>query len=93
MLAFCSGTIGVVAGGKIPRGSLPAKVWIGFAILLTMCVPWYFPRGAAPGPGVWAFPFWGAVVVGFSILLAIYTAFIYLYVWDERAGRTPRRRR
>ncbi len=72
---------------------MPGWIWIGFAILLAMCVPWYFPREAAPGPGVWAFPGWGAVVVGFSILLAIYTAFIYMYVWDDGEGRTKRKRR
>ena len=44
-------------------------------------MPWYFPASGAAEPHVWALPFWGAVIVGFSFLLACYTAYVYLKVW------------
>ena len=84
---------------KRRRGSeLPWWVWVGFAVLFVFCVPWYLSCASIKGPGIWAFPLWGAIIVGFSFLLAGYTAFVYLRVWrtpDEgrNAARTRRKRR
>ena len=72
---------------KNRRGPLPAWAWAGFAVLLALTVPWYFPAGGAVEPRVWAFPLWGAIVAGFALLLSIYTAVVYLFVWDDLEKR------
>ncbi len=64
---------------------LPGWVWIGFALILLFCVPWYFPAGGAARPYVWAFPFWGFIITGFCVSLAVYTAWVCLVVW--KTGR------
>lgn len=65
---------------------LPSWVWIVFAAILAGCVPWYV-KDVQPALG--GFPLWGAVVMGFAVLLALFTAFVYLKVWpsDEDEGR------
>lgn len=69
-----------------PSPKIPAWVWIGFAVLMALCVPWYVPAGGMIEPRIWAFPLWGWVVVGGCVLLAAYTAFVYLKVWKSTDG-------
>ena len=65
-------------------------VWIAFAAILAGCVPWCV-KDVEPAFG--GFPLWGAVVMGFAALLAVFTAYFYLKVWpsdgDDGEGRRP----
>lgn len=69
---------------------LPFWVWIVFVAILSGCVPWYLQ---AVDPAFGGFPLWGAVVMGFAVLLAVFTAYVYLKVWpsdeDESEGQRP----
>ena len=60
-------------------------------VLLILCVPWYFPAHGAATPHLWAFPLWGAVIVGFAFLLAVFTALVYVYVWPSAHKKRKRR--
>ncbi len=75
---------------KKRRPDLPWWSWAGFAIILVFCMPWYFSFTGVDGIRVWAFPLWGAIIVGFSFLLAVYTAFVYLRVWKAPMVFQPR---
>ena len=66
---------------KTKDTKFPLWVWIGFLLILTLCVPWYLDGEWATQNTFWAFPLWGWIIVGHYLLLAIYTAFIYLKVW------------
>lgn len=59
---------------------LPYWVWNVYAAILAGCVPWYLK---ALDPAFGGFPFWGAVVMGFAVLLAAFTAYVYLKVWPN----------
>ena len=73
-----------------PQRGLPGWIWIGFGILLALCVPWYVSSGESSTSSFWAFPVWGAVVVGFAFLLAVFTAFVYLRVWRDAPKKGKR---
>lgn len=62
---------------------LPYWVWIVYAAILAGCVPWYVK---AVDPAFGGFPLWGAVVMGFAVLLAVFTAYVYLKVWPDEEG-------
>jgi len=68
----------------------PHWVWIGFLVLLALCVPWYFPSKGAAIPYIWGFPLWGAVMVGQAFLLAVFTAYVYLKVWTSKEEKQKR---
>ena len=67
------------------------RIWLGYAFLALLAIPWYWhwiPGATAPVCGV---PAWVASAVVGSALVSCYTAWLLSYPWtDERPGEGDR---
>ena len=73
---------------------LPRWIWIGYAVLLPLCIPWYVNVEALIVSGFWALPAWCWILLAAYVALAVFTGFAFLVGWrtedqqdDEGANR------
>ena len=63
-----------------PRRKL--RVWLVYALLLALAIPWYWPAGYR-GPLLLGFPLWVAATVLSVILLAGWTCWVIAACWRD----------
>ncbi len=56
-------------------------IWIGLVIILLGNVPWYFSE-AMVEPFIFGFPFWGFIILVFSVILSAYLSWLCLTQWS-----------
>ena len=59
-----------------------AVVWIVYALLYAVAIPWYWPAGFR-GPLVLGLPAWVAVSLGSVVLLTVWTGFVIHRWWPD----------
>ncbi|WP_020007649.1 hypothetical protein [Salinicoccus albus] len=57
------------------------KIWIGFAIIFVLLIPWYFPAGGETMM-IYGVPLWALVIIGMSVFLSLYITYVIKYHWD-----------
>jgi hypothetical protein len=57
-------------------------IWIVYALLLAVSIPWYFPR-EGPEPIWLGFPRWVTVSLMADVAMAVFTAFVIHRYWGE----------
>jgi hypothetical protein len=57
-------------------------VWVVYAVLFALAIPWYFP-GGRPEPIWLGFPRWVAVSLGATLAIAGFTAYVIERYWSE----------
>jgi hypothetical protein len=75
----------------VPPGNPPKDeprlhpwVWLVYAVLLAIAIPWYFPAGNGVPEPIWlGFPRWVTVSFGATVAIALFTAFVIGRYWDE----------
>ena len=72
-------------GGLVDEPRRHALVWLVYAGLYAIAIPWYWPDGYR-GPLILGLPTWTAVSLGATLALAAWTAFVVFRYWDEGAG-------
>lgn len=63
------------------RYRLPRWIWIGYAVLLPLCVPWYVSAESLSIIGYWALPAWCWILLAAYVALAIFTGVALLVGW------------
>lgn len=69
------------------KDAFPMWVWVALAAILVLCTPWWIPDGWVE-PTVWGFPFWGVLMVGGFVVLAVFTAWVYELLWSDEDDET-----
>ena len=62
---------------------LPWLLALGFALLFTAAVPWYWAAGGGETPLVLGMPLWVAVSTGVSFLISCLTAWAAFSTWPS----------
>jgi hypothetical protein len=57
-------------------------VWLVYALLLALAIPWYWPAGYR-GPLLLGFPLWAAATVLCVVLLAGWTCWVIAACWRD----------
>ncbi len=58
------------------------RIVIAFLTLIALSVPWYLPEGSYE-PVIWGFPYWVLVSLFFTVLLAVFCAWVINFYWSE----------
>jgi hypothetical protein len=58
-------------------------IWLAYAALLAVAIPWYFPASDAPEPIWLGFPRWVTVSFGATVAMAIFTAWVIGRYWED----------
>lgn len=58
------------------------RVWLVYALLLALAIPWYWPAGYR-GPLLLGFPLWVAATVLCVLLLAGWTCWVIAACWRD----------
>ena len=61
------------------RSYLDWRIWLAYALLFTIGVPWYWPADDART--LLGMPLWATVAMIVSVCLSILTAWLYLCYW------------
>lgn len=56
-------------------------VWITYAVLFTLTIPWYFPAGSS-GPIWFGFPRWVTISFGGTVAIALFTLYVIRRFWE-----------
>ena len=60
-------------------------VWLVYAALYAIAIPWYWPQGAGTGL-VFGIPLWAAVTLLAVVALAGWTAYVIHRYWHESSA-------
>lgn len=63
------------------NGFLKPWIWIVYAILFVLAVPWYWP--VDDERVLLGFPLWVVVTVGISALISCFSAWLFLACWPD----------
>jgi hypothetical protein len=60
----------------------PGWVFLVYALLFALAIPWYFPRSL--GERIWiGVPLWVAVSFGVTLAIAVFTVFVIRRYWPD----------
>lgn len=62
-----------------------AIVWVVYALLFAVAIPWYWPAGTR-GSLILGLPMWVAITLASVVALAAWTAFVIHRYWHEVDG-------
>lgn len=69
----------------------PGWVFLVFALLFVLAIPWYLPRSV--GAMIWVgVPLWVALSLGVTLAIALFTVFVIRRYWpddDSESGTIP----
>lgn len=57
------------------------KIWIIFAFIFFLGVPWYLPVGTYE-PIILGFPYWAFIVLLMSVVLSGFLTYVLKYEWN-----------
>ncbi len=66
---------------KPTRSYLSPWIWVVYAVLLAISIPWYWPQEV--GTIVLGMPLWAAVSVLGSAAMSLFTAWLFLKRWPD----------
>ncbi len=65
------------------------RVWLTYAALITVAVPWYWPKEDTT---LWfGLPRWVVVAVAVSVVISCFTALLLFRPWTDEAEREEQR--
>lgn len=71
---------------SVRRGYLSWWIWIVYAVLFVIGVPWYWPASDAT---VWlGMPAWVVVSLAVSVVVSLFTAGLLWWAWPEEDETT-----
>ena len=70
------------------RMYLSWKVWLVYAVLFGVGIPWYWPHGH--GAIWWGMPAWVVVSLASSVALSAYTACLLNLPWPQESQSTDK---
>ena len=57
-------------------------VWLVYAVLFALAIPWYWPAGYR-GPLLLGIPLWAATTIVCVVLLAMWTTWVIVRYWQD----------